>query len=101
MLYSGTGCDASVICYKEIKTPQIPKSGLLEWCKTGLSVKRRFFTNETFLSTLSLFPLFPMYQFPSVWIYKSLIHRKEGKTEGVDKKGGKSQIRQSAIGNTE
>jgi hypothetical protein len=36
--------------------------------------------------------LFPMYQVPSVSIYKSLIHRKQGKSEGVDRKGGEKLI---------
>jgi hypothetical protein len=33
-----------------------------------------------------------MYQVPSVSIYKALIHRKQGKREGVDRKGGKKQL---------
>jgi hypothetical protein len=42
--------------------------------------------------TPSLFPLFPMYQVPSVSIYKSLIHRKTGKSEGVDRKGDEKHV---------
>ncbi len=45
-----------------------------------------------FAPTSSLFPLFPMYQVPSVSIYKALIHRKQGKREEVDRKGGKKHI---------
>ena len=45
-----------------------------------------------FAPTPSLFPLFPMYQVPSVSIYKALIHRKQGKSEGVDRKGGEKHI---------
>jgi hypothetical protein len=45
-----------------------------------------------FALTPSLFPLFPMYQVPSVSIYKALIHRKQGKSEGVDRKGGEKHI---------
>jgi hypothetical protein len=42
--------------------------------------------------TPSLFPLFPMYQVTSVSIYKSLIHRKTGKSEGVDRKGDEKHV---------
>jgi hypothetical protein len=45
-----------------------------------------------FAPALSLFPLFPMYQVPSVSIYKVLIHRKQGKSEGVDRKKGEKHI---------
>jgi hypothetical protein len=49
-----------------------------------------------FAPTPSLFPLFPMYQVLSVSIYKALIHRKQVKSEGVDRKGGEKYIWQSA-----
>jgi hypothetical protein len=45
-----------------------------------------------FAPTPSLFPLFPMYQVTSVSIYKSLIHRKTGKSEGVDRKGDEKHV---------
>jgi hypothetical protein len=32
-----------------------------------------------------------MYQVPSASIYKSLIHRKQGKRGGVDRKGGEKK----------
>ncbi len=44
-----------------------------------------------FAPTPSLFPLFPMYQVPFVSINKALIHRKQGKSEGVERKGGEKQ----------
>ena len=50
-----------------------------------------------FAPTPSLFPLFPMYQVPSVSIYKSLIHRKQGKREEVDSKGGEKKKKQRKI----
>ncbi len=43
-----------------------------------------------FTPTLSLFSLFSMYQVTPVSIYKSLIHRKQGKSKEVDRKGAKS-----------
>jgi hypothetical protein len=42
------------------------------------------------MSTAHSKPFFPMYQVPSVSIYKPLIHRKQGISEGVDRKGAKS-----------
>ncbi len=45
-----------------------------------------------FTPTPSLYQLFPMYQVPSVSIYKDLIHRKQGKSEGVDRKGDEKHI---------